>query len=165
MKDIEYDSIGWLIQEIQKMRDSGEETITLFICSPGGSASPAVGFYDWIRAEKINLITVAIGQVASAALFVFLSGAKRKALLHSIFLMHPGGTLKNRLARRLLKLISPRLYRENTDFDAGLVLGRKDIFAKETKLSPEDAERFLTREHLVMTPKQALEKGFINEII
>lgn len=158
-------SISRLRQEIQKMRDSDNEEITLFVCSPGGKNMSAVGFYDWVRTEKIPLTTIAMGQVTSAALYIFLSGTKRKAMAHSVFLVHPGGRAGDRIRSWLLKIISPRHYWENKDFDFAIDRAGQDIYVKETELSSAMVGKLLTRAHLVMTPAQALEKGFISEII
>lgn len=158
-------SIRGLIQEIQKMRDSGDdETITLFVSSPGGRNMSAIGFYDWVRTEKIPLTTIATGRVTSAALYVFLSGTKRKAMPHSIFLIHPGGRVGDGIRRWLLRIISPRHYWEDKEFDLTIDRAGQDIYVKETKLPLSIVEGLLTRRHLVMTPAQALEKGFIDEI-
>lgn len=158
-------SVYRLMQEIQKMRGADDETITLFISCPGGKNMSAIGFYDWIRTEKIPLTTVAVGRVASASLYIFLSGTKRKAMPHSLFLIHPGGRIGDGLRRELLKIVSPRHYREDKDFDATIDRVGENIYVEETKLSREAIRKLLTREHLVMTPAQALEKGFITEII
>ena len=165
MEHIDWASINKLIQEIQKMRDSGDEAITLFVGSPGGKNTPSIGFYDWIKAEKINLTTVAIGQTSSAALYIFLSGTKRKALAHSMFMVHPGGRVGDGIRRWLMRIASPRRYREDKEFDLTIDRAGQDIYIKETKLSPTMVERLLTREHLVMIPEQALKKGFISEIV
>jgi len=39
----------------------------------GGSVPGAIGFYDWVRSNKIPLVTVAEGEVASSALYIFLA--------------------------------------------------------------------------------------------
>lgn len=45
-------------------------------------------FYDFIRIKNINLTTIGLGNVDSAALTIFLAGRMRKASRHTLFLIH-----------------------------------------------------------------------------
>ena len=81
--------------------------ITLFICSSGGAGNPAIAFYEWVKLKNIPLVTVAIGEVSSAAIIIFLSGQKRKATQHSWFMVHPGGHLTYEIQRKVLRILAP----------------------------------------------------------
>src|SRR3989344_8238743 len=58
------------------------QPISLFISSGGGDLAAALAFYAFVRGLKINLTTVAAGDVSSAAIVVWLAGKKRLVWSH-----------------------------------------------------------------------------------
>ncbi len=48
--------------------------LTLLICSPGGDLTAAFALIDVMRGSAIPIATVAIGGIASAGTFIFMSG-------------------------------------------------------------------------------------------
>lgn len=58
------------------------------ITTDGGDPEPATDFYARIRAEGVNLVTVATGHVYSAGLIVLVAGIKRFAVKHTQFHFH-----------------------------------------------------------------------------
>ena len=50
------------------------ENIKLLLMSPGGDLSAAFALIDVMRGSKIPVHTIGLGQIASAALFVFMAG-------------------------------------------------------------------------------------------
>ena len=157
-------NINRLIQDIQKLRGS-TEAIRLFISSPGGTGRLGVCFYEWIKSEKINLTTIALGFVASAAIYIFLSGTTRKATIHSTFLIHRGGFPTDKAKRGIMRLLSSQHYKEDTDVDSSFATDRASIIKQETAIGFDEALSCLTRTHLIMDSTRAKEKGFISEII
>jgi len=84
---------------------------------------------------------------------------------HSQFLMHPGGRILDPIRKFLVKIASPRRHSEDNEFGSGLQRFKEDIFKKETKLTPEEIKKYLTKEYFLMTTSQAMEKGLISEIV
>ena len=64
--------------------------ILLHMSSGGGDMSLALGFYDWVKQYNIQLVTIAKGEVSSAALIIYLAGIHRLAMPNSSFYVHPG---------------------------------------------------------------------------
>lgn len=75
--------------------DSKKE-IKLYINSPGGSVTAALGIYDTMQFVKSDVSTICIGQAASAAAVLLASGAagKRFSLPNARIMIHQvmGGT-------------------------------------------------------------------------
>ena len=70
--------------------ESAEKPITVLINSPGGEADSGFGIYDMLHFTAAPVRTIVAGLCASAAVMVFLAGAKgfRLATPNSRFLLH-----------------------------------------------------------------------------
>jgi ATP-dependent Clp protease, protease subunit len=64
------------------------DKINLFINSLGGQVDDGVALFGFIRSLPIEVVTVNVGMVASAAIITFLAGKQRIALPHSTFHFH-----------------------------------------------------------------------------
>ena len=58
--------------------ENPKEDIKIYINSPGGSVTAALALYDTIQYLKCNVMTICIGQAASAAAVLLASGTKGK---------------------------------------------------------------------------------------
>ena len=67
-------------------KDLGE--VTIYINSPGGEVMSGLAVYDYIKIMKSPVKTVCIGDAASMAAIIFLTGEKREMLPHSRILIH-----------------------------------------------------------------------------
>ena len=67
-----------------------EKPVALYINSFGGSAVAGMAIADFIMASPVQVDTLALGFVQSAALSVFLAGEKRLAYRRARFLLHQG---------------------------------------------------------------------------
>jgi ATP-dependent protease ClpP protease subunit len=160
------ENINKTIEEIRKLHEKNpQEEITLLIGSGGGAIGPALNFYEWVKLKNIPLVTIAIGEVSSAAVIIFLAGQKRKATPHSFFTLHKGSSFKEDIRMLLLRFFSPFRYRDEADWWKTWKKFEIEIFKKETKLPQEEIQKALTKEHLVLTPKEAKKFGLIDEII
>ena len=67
-----------------------EKDINLYINSPGGEMTTLFAIYDTMQYIKPDVSTIVMGQAASAAAVLALSGAKGKryALPHARILLH-----------------------------------------------------------------------------
>src|SRR5437870_3120477 len=58
--------------------ENPKEDIRIYINSPGGSVTAAMALYDTIQFMKCDVMTVCVGQAASAAAVLLASGTKGK---------------------------------------------------------------------------------------
>lgn len=67
-----------VIAQLLFLDAEGKEDIKLYINSPGGSVSAALGIYDTMQHIKSDVSTICVGMAASAASMILASGAKGK---------------------------------------------------------------------------------------
>lgn len=76
----------------------GYEECHLLVQSAGGFVGDGIALHNFLKNLPINLVTYNVGQVSSAAVFVYLAGKKRIAAESAVFMIHrpanmsPGGT-------------------------------------------------------------------------
>lgn len=161
-EDIDKETIIALIKEIQTLtyelqlqasKYAFEPHIDLHIYSPGGDAFMGLSIYDFIRKNAVPIHTYIDGNIASAATFMFLAGAKRFMSPNSTVLIHQVSTsfwgkfedLKDEVKNttEIMKIVR-NLYSENT------TMKKKDIDAilkRELFLNFAECERngFITQ--------------------
>jgi len=135
-----------------------EKDIYLYINSPGGSVTAGLAIYDTMQFIRNDVVTYCIGQAASMAAFLLMSGnkGKRFALPNSRILIHQPsmGGLSGQAtdidihAREILRI------REITN----------KLMSKHTAQPLERIERDVERD-FIMNAQQAKEYGIIDEII
>ena len=137
--------------------ENSEEPITIYINSPGGNISAGFAIYDVMNKIKCPVHTMVMGIAASMAAFILCSGSRgsRYALPNASIMIHqPKGAIEGQAAdveiyaKRLVDL-RQELYK---------------IMAKNTGMSYEEMAYACERDNY-LTPKKALEMGFIDKII
>lgn len=137
--------------------ENSEAPITIYINSPGGSISSSFAIYDVMNKIKCPVHTMVMGIAASMAAFILCSGSRgsRYALPNASIMIHqPKGAVEGQAAdveiyaKRLIDL-REELYK---------------IMAKNTGMSYEEMAYACERDNY-LTPKKALEMGFIDKII
>lgn len=137
--------------------ENSEAPITIYINSPGGSISSSFAIYDVMNKIKCPVHTMVMGIAASMAAFILCSGSRgsRYALPNASIMIHqPKGAVEGQAAdveiyaKRLVDL-REELYK---------------IMAKNTGMSYEEMAYACERDNY-LTPKKALEMGFIDKII
>ena len=137
--------------------ENSDEPITIYINSPGGSISSGFAIYDVMNKIKCPVHTMVMGIAASMAAFILCSGSRgnRYALPNASIMIHqPKGAIEGQAAdveiyaKRLVDL-RQELYK---------------IMAKNTGMSYEEMAYACERDNY-LTPKKALEMGFIDKII
>lgn len=91
--EIDDHSVGNVIKALYLIEaDSAEKPCELFINSPGGSITAALGLYDTINTIKCPVHTFAVGQCCSAAPLLLACGepGHRWVGEHCIFMNHEG---------------------------------------------------------------------------
>ena len=135
-----------------------EKDLQLYINSPGGSITAGLAIYDTMQFIRNDVVTYCIGQAASMAAFLLMSGnkGKRFALPNSRILIHQPsmGGLSGQAtdidihAREILRM------REITN----------QLMAKHTGQKLEKVEKDVERD-FIMNSQQAKEYGIIDDII
>jgi len=75
-------------QDDEKQKDFKREDIKLYIKSDGGNVSDMFGIIDLIESSKTPINTYAIGNIASAATLLFMSGKKRYIYKNTEVMIH-----------------------------------------------------------------------------
>jgi len=92
---VESQRVSELIDDIlNKMQEYPESPIVLHLSSPGGDPDVGIFFYKTAKMLRFPLVTIAVHEVASATLFMYLAGQQRDSLPDASFLFH---NLKNGL--------------------------------------------------------------------
>lgn len=166
--DVTANSVGHLIDDIEKARKKeSNKTFTLYLASAGGSPVAAMVFYQYIKLNSICLKSVALGEISSSAVTVFLAGEHRSAVEGTHFLLHSlrRPTLSDRLVYHLVyPILWPKAKKEEDVHLRILREQREDVYRQRTKLSQEDIEK-IRHGFLWLNVQQAFEKGIIHHII
>jgi len=146
------DSVAFeiIFEVVRSCLDKNRET-TLTISNSGGSVSYALGIYDLIMNSpgRDKLTTVAYGEVASAAVPIFLAGKRRLMTCNSSLYLHePFSEIEGAVTERKLQKMVADAKKSVGVFAAvhaevtGLSVERiKSLFEKETTLRPTEAIR------------------------
>lgn len=67
---------------------SEQDTVNIFVCSPGGSVFAGMEIANAIRASKAQVNTIISGLAASIAAVIWLAGKERYTLPYSLLMIH-----------------------------------------------------------------------------
>ena len=153
------DTIGNLItaQLLHLESADPEKDISLYINSPGGSATALLAIYDTMQYINPDVSTICMGQAASAAAVLLASGAagKRYALKHSRVLVHqPHGQVGGQAAD--IEIHAKEILRQRQ-----LV---EQILVRHTGQSPERIAEDTDRD-FILTADAAKDYGIVDEVI
>lgn len=89
-RDINAESVGWVIRGIYKMADvSAELPLDLYINSNGGEIYDGLALYDVLRSlSGITVRTHALGKIMSMAFIIYLAGDQRYSYPNATFMNH-----------------------------------------------------------------------------
>ena len=137
--------------------ENPEKDIHLYINSPGGSVTAGMAIYDTMQYIKPDVSTICIGEAASMASILLMSGSKGKrfALPHSEIMIHqPLGGFEGQAsdiaihAKNILR-IREEMY---------------DVIVKHTGKTKKVVTVDTDRDNF-LTAKESLEYGIIDKII
>jgi len=81
-------TIGALIQTVDTKYKGGTREFVILISSSGGDVLSGFAAYNYLKGLPIQLNTFNVGNVDSAALFLFCSGKKRYSVPNGRFVLH-----------------------------------------------------------------------------
>ena len=166
---VDYDVFGedsvtaWLIEQIMTFNRIDKctppherEPIRLYINSPGGDLVEGTALISAMELSKTPVWTINVGQWCSMAFLIGIAGAKRFSLPNATFLMHDGTSG----AFGSTSKVQDQMEFEKR-FEKEVV--RTHVLKHSTMKSVDyDA---LARVELYMLPEDAMERGFIDEIV
>jgi ATP-dependent Clp protease protease subunit len=134
-----------------------DRDIMMYINSPGGSFTALTAIYDTMQFVRPDVMTICLGQAASAAAVLLAGGAKgkRMALEHSRILIHQpyseGGGQATDIEIQAREIMRMRSLLEE------LIANHSTKSAKEIS---QDIER-----DKILTAQEALEYGLIDQVL
>ncbi len=134
-----------------------EKDIQLYINSPGGTVTAALAMYDTMQFIKSPVSTICIGQAASAAAVLLLSGQKGKrfSLPNSRVLLHqPSGGVSGTTMD--VEIHTKEMVRVRALLN--------EIIAKHTGQDIKKVERDTERD-FILTAQESKQYGIIDEVI
>ncbi len=132
------------------------QPIYLFIDSIGGDVVEGFSLISMIEISKTPIYTVNMGQWSSMSFLIGIAGDRRFSLPYASFLMHDGTSFSVGSSNK----VHDRMDFEKR-FEQEVV---KEHVLKHSKLKSSDYDA-LARVELYMFPKDAYDRGFIDEIV
>jgi ATP-dependent Clp protease protease subunit len=153
------DAVGNLImaQLLHLESEEPEKDINLYINSPGGEMTTLFAIYDTMQYIKPDVSTIVMGQAASAAAVLALSGTKGKryALPHARVLLHqPYGGAEGQAVD--IEIQAKEIVRNRELMN--------EIIARHTGQPMESVSKDTDRDY-ILTAEQAVEYGAVDELI
>jgi ATP-dependent Clp protease, protease subunit len=134
-----------------------DRDIIIYINSPGGSFTALTAIYDTMQFVRPDVMTICLGQAASAAAIILAGGAKGKryALEHSRILIHQpsseGGGQASDIEIQAREIMRMRELLEN-------------MLSKHTTRTPEQIAQDIERDK-ILTAAEAVEYGLIDQVL
>ena len=134
-----------------------DRDIMMYINSPGGSFTALTAIYDTMQFVRPDVMTICLGQAASAAAILLAGGAagKRYALEHARILIHQpyseGGGQGSDIEIQAKEILRMR----------GLL---EEMLAKHSKKSKEEIAKDIERDK-ILTSTEAVEYGLIDPVL
>jgi ATP-dependent Clp protease protease subunit len=134
-----------------------DRDIMMYINSPGGSFTALTAIYDTMQFVRPDVMTICLGQAASAAAVLLAGGAKgkRMALEHARILIHQpsseGGGQGSDIEIQAREILRMRSLLE-------------DMLAKHSTKSSEEIAKDIERDK-ILTAAEAVEYGLIDQVL
>jgi ATP-dependent Clp protease protease subunit len=134
-----------------------DRDIIIYINSPGGSFTALTAIYDTMQFVRPDVMTICLGQAASAAAIILAGGAKGKryALEHSRILIHQpsseGGGQASDIEIQAREIMRMRELLES-------------MLSKHTTRTPDQVAQDIERDK-ILTAAEAVEYGLIDQVL
>lgn len=156
--ELTYEIVHYIMKWNREDKDIPEmdrKPIRLLFDSPGGDLDAQAAICSVIELSKTPVIGIAIGMVASAASYIYLSCHVHLALKSSYFILHKGSANLTGDFDNIMNSIDD--YKKEIDKLINFIIERSHY-------TREEVEEHIKKDWYVRAP-QALEKGLVDEII
>lgn len=139
------------------MDSIGNEDISLYINSPGGSVTAGMAIYDTMNLIKSDVKTICVGSCASMAAILLSSGCKNKrfCLKNSEVMIHqPLGGIEGQATE--IKIAAEHILKIKDKINK--------ILSKNTGKELKEIELDTDRDYF-LSSKEALEYGLIDKVL
>lgn len=146
-----------IVAQLLYLDSLGQEDISLYINSPGGSVTAGFSIYDTMNFIKSDVCTIGMGLAASMGAFLLSSGArgKRSALKNCEVMIHqPLGGAEGQATE--IKIAAEHILKTKKKLNM--------ILSKNTKKSLKIIERDTERDYF-LDADEALAYGLIDKVI
>ncbi len=146
-----------IVAQLLYLDSINNDTINLYINSPGGSITSGMAIYDTMNFIKSDVSTICIGMAASMAAFLLSSGKKGKrfCLPNSEVMIHqPLGGAQGQATE--IKIAAERILKLKDKLNT--------ILAKNTGKSLKQIERDTERDNF-MDSNEAFEYGIVDKVL
>jgi len=135
-----------------------DRDITIYINSPGGSFTALTAIYDTMQYVKPDIITVCIGQAASAAAVILGAGTKGKrlALPNARILIHQPYTETGRADLNDLEIQANEILRMRALLE--------HMLSRHSGRTEEQVRGDIERDKILTAP-QAVEYGLVDQVV
>ena len=132
--------------------------VKIIISSPGGDVDSAIRIYSYLKALPINVETIAVSQIDSAANIIYAAGIKRVAIKGCRFFLHEGTFTTGTQTTTLHN------HEEALSIFKELLEKHVSILAKESGKAEKDINELLATSK-ILDAEQAKELGLVHEIL
>lgn len=156
--DLTHEIVHYIVKwnkEDQDIPEIDRKPIKLLFDSPGGDLDAQAAICSIIELSKTPVIGIAIGMVASAASYIYLSCHVHFALKSSYFILHKGSAALSGDFDSVMSSIDD--YKKEIDKLITFIIER-------SKYTREEVEEQIKKDWYVRAP-EAKEKGLVDEII
>ena len=156
--DLTHELVHYIMKWNKEDKDIPEmdrQPIRLLFDSPGGDLDAQAAICSIIELSKTPVIGIAIGMVASAASYIYLSCHARLALKSSYFILHKGSAALSGDFDNIMSSIDD--YKKEIDKLINFIIER-------SKYTRAEVEEQIKKDWYVRAP-EALQKGLVDEII
>lgn len=132
--------------------------LKLIISSGGGDVDSAIRIYSYLKALPIEIETIALSQIDSAANIIYSAGSKRIAVKGCRFFLHEGTFTTGSQTTTLHN------HEESMLIFKELIKRHISILSKETGKKEKEINKLL-QESTMLTAEKAKELGLVHEIV
>jgi ATP-dependent Clp protease protease subunit len=146
-----------VIAQLLHLESAGEQEIALYLNSPGGSFSALTAIYDTMHFVRCDIMTICVGQAASAAAALLAAGTpgRRSVLRHAKVTLHqPSSQARGTLPDLAVQAKEVRKVRTELD----------EILAEHTG-QPAAKIRADTDRSMTLSAAEAVAYGLADQVI
>ncbi|GLI03773.1 ATP-dependent Clp protease proteolytic subunit [Phytohabitans aurantiacus] len=135
-----------------------DRDITMYINSPGGSFTAMTAIYDTMQYVRPDIVTVCLGQAASAASVLLAAGTpgKRMALPHSRVIMHQPATEGGYGQGSDIEIQAREIMRMRNQLE--------ELYARHTGQPVEKVRKDIDRDK-ILTAAEAKDYGVVDTVL